>query len=183
MPLSITAIYPGTFDPITLGHQDMVRRAAQLFEHVIVAVAVGHHKKTMFSLPERIEMVEDAVQSMAQSSEASYSDHPVHSTSQARIRVLPFDGLLRDFVRTHRGNVMVRGVRGVSDFDYEFHLAGMNRHLMPEVETMCLMPRADLQSISSTLVREISMLGGEVDRFVTPFVMQRLAAQRDASKT
>lgn len=182
MPLSITAIYPGTFDPITLGHQDMVRRAAMLFGRVIVAVAVGHHKKTMFNVQERIEMVQDAVKNMAQGGDKNHLDNAVYQAPQGFIEVLPFDGLLRDFVRAHGGQVMVRGVRAVSDFDYEFQLAGMNRQLMPEVETMCLMPRAHLQFISSTLVREIAVLGGEVDQFVTPMVMHRLEAKRVAIK-
>lgn len=165
MSVGITAIYPGTFDPITLGHQDMVRRAACLFDRVIVAVAVGHHKKTMFPLDERMAMVRDAVLG----EDAGIPD------AENRIQVLPFEGLLRDFVRQNHGQVMVRGARGTSDFDYESQLAGMNRQLMPEVETICLFPREQFQFISSTLVREIATLGGEVDRWVTPHVGQQLA--------
>lgn len=157
MTSSVLAIYPGTFDPITLGHQDMVRRAARLFDRVIVAVAAGHHKKTLFTLDERIALAQDAV-----------SDLP-------RVQVMPFDGLLRDFVCAQGGDVMVRGVRNGSDFDYEFQLAGMNRHLMPQVETVCLMPHEKVQFISSTLVREIATLDGDVSAMVTPAVQRQLA--------
>lgn len=152
----VLAVYPGTFDPITLGHEDMLHRAARLFDRVIVAVAVGHHKKTMFTLDERMEMVREAAR-----------PHP-------QVTVESFSGLLRDFVVTHGGKAVLRGVRGVTDFDYEFQLAGMNRSLMPDVETVFLAPNPNYQSISSTLVREIATLGGEVDKFVSPAVCARL---------
>ena len=157
---SVIAVYPGTFDPMTLGHEDVVRRATQLFSHVIVAVAAGHHKKTLFSLQERIELAREAV--------APYSD---------RVTVESFAGLLRDFVVSRGGKAMVRGLRAVTDFDYEFQLAGMNRSLMPDVETVFLTPSDKYQFISSTFVREIAMLGGEVDKFVSPFVQDKLAAK------
>ncbi|RZI64665.1 pantetheine-phosphate adenylyltransferase [Variovorax guangxiensis] len=157
---SVIAVYPGTFDPMTLGHEDVVRRATQLFSHVIVAVAAGHHKKTLFSLQERIEMTREAV--------APYSD---------QVTVESFAGLLRDFVVARGGKAMVRGLRAVTDFDYEFQLAGMNRSLMPDVETVFLTPSDKYQFISSTFVREIAMLGGEVDKFVSPFVQDKLAAK------
>lgn len=157
MTRSIVAIYPGTFDPITLGHVDIVRRAAQLFDTVIVAVAVGHHKKTLFNLDERMAMTREAV--------APYPQVVVES----------FSGLMRDFVLARGGKAMVRGLRAVTDFDYEFQLAGMNRSLMPDVETVFLTPSDKYLFISSTLVREIATLGGEVDQFVPPNVMQRLA--------
>ncbi|MDF1484815.1 pantetheine-phosphate adenylyltransferase [Ramlibacter sp. H39-3-26] len=157
MAQKVIAVYPGTFDPMTLGHEDVVRRATQLFEQVVVAVAAGHHKKTMFSLQERIDMVREAV--------APY----------AQVQVESFSGLLRDFVVARGGKAMVRGLRAVTDFDYEFQLAGMNRSLMPEVETVFLTPSDKYQFISSTFVREIAMLGGEVDKFVSPQVQQRLA--------
>lgn len=150
------AVYPGTFDPITLGHEDMLQRAARLFDHVIVAVAAGHHKKTMFTLDERMAMVREAVQPYPQ------------------VTVESFSGLLRDFVVASGGKAVVRGLRGVTDFDYEVQLAGMNRSLMPDVETVFLTPNAKYQSISSTLVREIATLGGEVDKFVSPSVHQGL---------
>ena len=153
----VIALYPGTFDPMTLGHEDVIHRAAQLFERLIVAVAAGHHKKAMFSLPERIEMVREVVK-----------DYP-------QIEVESFSGLMRDFVVARGGKAMVRGLRAVTDFDYEFQLAGMNRSLMPQVETVFLTPSDKYQFISSTFVREIAVLGGEVDKFVSPTVQQRLA--------
>ena len=152
----VIAIYPGTFDPMTLGHEDVVRRATQLFDTVIVAVAAGHHKKAMFSLQERIDMAVEVVKPYAQ------------------VRVESFAGLLRDFVVARGGKAMVRGLRAVTDFDYEFQLAGMNRSLMPNVETVFLTPSDKYQFISSTFVREIALLGGEVDKFVSPGVQQRL---------
>ena len=152
----VIAVYPGTFDPMTLGHEDVVRRATQLFESVIVAVAAGHHKKAMFTLPERIEMAREVVKGYPQ------------------VQVESFSGLLRDFVVARGGKAMVRGLRAVTDFDYEFQLAGMNRSLMPDVETVFLTPSDKYQFISSTFVREIAVLGGEVDKFVSPTVQKRL---------
>lgn len=156
MANGLIAVYPGTFDPITLGHEDVVRRAAQLFGQVIVAVAAGHHKKAMFSLQERIEMAREVVQ-----------PYP-------GVQVESFDGLMRDFVVQRGARAMVRGLRAVTDFDYEFQLAGMNRSLMPDVETVFLTPSDKFQFISSTFVREIATLGGEVDKFVSPCVNERL---------
>ena len=156
MTQHVIAVYPGTFDPITLGHEDMLRRASQLFDRVIVAVAAGHHKKTLFSLEERIEMVREATQAYPE------------------VQVESFSGLMRDFVVARGAKVMVRGVRGVTDFDYELQLAGMNRSLMPDVETVFLPPSEKYQFISSTLVREIATLGGEVDKFVSSGVYERL---------
>ena len=156
----VIAVYPGTFDPITLGHEDLVARAAQLFDEVIVAVAVGHHKKTLFSLDDRMALVREVVRPFPQ------------------VRVESFDGLVRDFVRAHGAKAMVRGVRSVTDFDYERQLAGMNRHLMPDVDTIFLTPSAQYMFISSTLVREIATLGGdEVRQFVSPTVLQQLLAK------
>ena len=156
MAQSVIAVYPGTFDPMTLGHEDVIRRATQLFDRVIVAVAAGHHKKAMFTLQERIAMAKDVV--------AGYKQVSVES----------FSGLLRDFVVARGGKAMVRGLRAVTDFDYEFQLAGMNRSLMPDVETVFLTPSDKFQFISSTFVREIAVLGGEVDKFVSPTVQKRL---------
>ncbi len=156
MAHSVIAVYPGTFDPITLGHEDVVRRATQLFDRVIMAVAAGHHKKAMFSLDERIEMAREVVKPYPQ------------------VEVESFSGLLRDFVVARGGKAMVRGLRAVTDFDYEFQLAGMNRSLMPQVETVFLTPSDRYQFISSTFVREIATLGGEVNKFVSPLVNQRL---------
>jgi len=157
MAHDVIAVYPGTFDPMTLGHEDVVRRATQLFGRVIVAVAAGHHKKAMFTLQERIEMAREVVR-----------DYP-------QVEVESFSGLLRDFVVARGGKAMVRGLRAVTDFDYEFQLAGMNRSLMPDVETVFLTPSDKYQFISSTFVREIAVLGGEIDKFVSPIVQERLA--------
>lgn len=156
MAHDVIAVYPGTFDPITLGHEDVVRRATQLFSHVIVAVAAGHHKKALFCLEQRMEMAHEAVKAYPQ------------------VTVESFSGLLRDFVVARNGKAMVRGLRAVTDFDYEFQLAGINRSLMPEVETVFLTPSDKYQFISSTFVREIATLGGEVDKFVSPAVNVRL---------
>jgi len=152
----VIAVYPGTFDPITLGHEDVVRRATQLFSRVIVAVAAGHHKKALFSLEERMAMTREAVKAYPQ------------------VQVESFSGLLRDFVVSQGAKAMVRGLRAVTDFDYEFQLAGMNRSLMPDVETVFLTPSDKYQFISSTFVREIASLGGEVDKFVSPSVNECL---------
>jgi len=156
---TITAIYPGTFDPITVGHEDLMRRAAGLFERLILAVAVGHHKKTLFSLDERLAMAQEVARPLG------------------NVEVIAFDGLLRDFVLSHGGRVVVRGLRAVSDFEYEFQMAGMNRKLMPEVETVFLTPGDQHQFISSTFVREIATLGGDVSPFVSAGVLARLKAR------
>ena len=155
----VIAVYPGTFDPMTLGHEELVRRASQLFGHLIVAVAAGHHKKPMFDLAERLEMVRAAV--------ARFPNVTVES----------YDGLLRDFVVARGARAMVRGLRAVTDFDYEFQLAGINRRLMPDVETVFLTPSDQYQFVSSTYVREIATLGGEVHQLVSPGVFQRLMAK------
>jgi pantetheine-phosphate adenylyltransferase len=152
----LTAVYPGTFDPMTLGHQDLMRRASQLFSRLIVAVAAGHHKRTMFSVEERLEIATELA--------AQYPN----------VQVIAFRGLLRDFVVGHGGKVVVRGLRAVSDFEYEFQMAGMNRQLMPEVETLFLTPSDQYQFVSGTFVREIAVLGGDVSKFVAPSVLERL---------
>ena len=157
MANNVIAVYPGTFDPVTHGHEDIVRRATQLFGRVIVAVAAGHHKKNaLFTLDERLAMVREAVKIYPQVEVESYSD------------------LLRDFVVAKGAKAVVRGLRAVTDFDYEFQLAGMNRSLMPDVETVFLTPSDKYQFVSSTFVREIALLGGEVDKFVSPGVLARL---------
>lgn len=153
------AVYSGTFDPLTLGHEDVARRAATLFDEVIIAVARAHHKKTRFSLQERMDMAAQAALNMP-----------------GRVRVLPFEGLIMDFCRQHGAAAVVRGIRNLTDFDYESQMAAMNRKLHPAVETVFLVPQAELQCISSTLVREISMLGGDVGTMVSPAVAARLAA-------
>jgi len=161
----LTAVYPGTFDPMTLGHEDLMRRASRLFERLIVAVAAGHHKRTMFAIDERLDMAQEL------------------SAKYPNVEVMTYRGLLRDFVVENGGKVVVRGLRAVSDFEYEFQMAGMNRQLMPDVETLFLTPSDQYQFISSTFVREIAMLGGEVSKFVSPSVNQRLQARmREAPK-
>ena len=160
----VVAVYPGTFDPITLGHEDMIRRASGLFGEVVVGVAMAHHKKAMFTLDERMAMVRTV-----------FSDVP-------NVRVASFDGLVRDFVVAQGAKVMVRGLRSGTDFDYEFQLAGMNKHLLPQAETVFLTPSADTMFISSTLVREIATLGGdEVSKFVSPTVLQQLLTKTRAA--
>lgn len=150
------AVYSGTFDPFTLGHADVVRRAAGLFDGLIIGVAAAHHKKTLFSLEQRIAQVQAETRGMAQ------------------VSVLPFDGLIMDFCTAQQAVAVVRGIRNISDFDYEAQMAAMNRKLRPEVETVFLLPDAPLQCISSTLVREISKLGGDVSQMVSPGVAAAL---------
>ena len=144
------AVYSGTFDPFTLGHDDVLRRAAGLFDQVILAVAVAHHKKTLFSLDQRVAQVQAATHSLA------------------GVQVLPFEGLIMDFCAAHGACAVVRGLRNLTDFDYEMQMAAMNRKLRPQVETVFLLPAAPLACISSTLVREISKLGGDVSQMVSP---------------
>ena len=164
MSNNVIAVYPGTFDPMTLGHEDVVRRATQLFDAIIVVVAAGHHKKALFSLEERIEMAREVV-----------SAYP-------KVTVEGFGGLMRDFVVARGAKAMIRGLRAVTDFDYEFQLAGMNRSLMPDVETVFLTPSDRYQFISSTFVREIATLGGEIDKFVEPLVRKRLEEKVRATR-
>jgi pantetheine-phosphate adenylyltransferase len=156
MARNITAIYPGTFDPMTLGHLDMVARASQMFDQVIVAVAAAHHKKTMFTVHERMDMVNELVKPYPQ------------------VSVEHFSGLVIDFAAAHGATVMLRGLRSGTDFDYEYQLAGMNRSLKPDVETVFLTPGDKYLFISSTLVREIATLGGEIGQFVHPVVARSL---------
>jgi len=158
----ITAVYPGTFDPMTLGHADLMARASRLFDRLIIAVAAGHHKKTLFALDERLSMAKEL------------------AAPHANVQVMTLDGLLRDFVVEQGGDVVVRGLRAMSDFDYEFQMAGMNRQLMPDVETVFLTPSDQFQFVSGTFVREIAMLGGDVSKFVAPSVLARLQARRQA---
>jgi len=154
--MQITAIYPGTFDPITHGHSDLVERATRLFDHIIVAVAANPLKKPAFSVEERIDMARSALADID------------------RIEVCGFSTLLVDFAREKRASVILRGLRAVSDFEYEFQLAGMNRKLAPGIETVFLMPAEQYAYISSSLVREIAALGGDVSSFVHQRVMAAL---------
>jgi pantetheine-phosphate adenylyltransferase len=146
------AVYPGTFDPMTLGHEDLVRRAARLFDHVVLAVADSRTKRPLFTLAERIDMAREALADVK------------------NVSVEGFSGLLMNFVKEHDARVVLRGVRAVSDFDYEFQLAGMNRKLYPEVETVFMTPGEEHMFLSATLVREISVMGGDVSKFVSPTI-------------
>jgi pantetheine-phosphate adenylyltransferase len=160
MSRSVIAVYSGTFDPITLGHEDVVFRAAQMFDKVVVAVAAAHHKKTMFTLDERLALAQEVTQDLG------------------NVSVVAFSGLLCDFVHSQNARVIVRGLRSVTDYDYETQMAGMNRHLAPDVDTIFLHTSTSVQHISSTLVREISTLGGQVEGLVSPAVYKALQAKR-----
>ncbi|MBI2295867.1 MAG: pantetheine-phosphate adenylyltransferase [Betaproteobacteria bacterium] len=153
------AVYPGTFDPITLGHEDLIRRAARLFDTVIVAVADSTAKRPFFTRDERVEMAREVLKDVK------------------NVEVVGFSGLLMKFVRSHKARVVIRGLRAVSDFEYEFQLAGMNRGMYPDVETLFLTPGEQYMFVSATIVREISILGGDVGKFVPPIVAKRMAAK------
>lgn len=146
------AVYPGTFDPFTRGHEDLVRRASSIFDKLIVGVASSRSKHPFFSLEERLDIATEVL-----------SHYP-------NVKVVGFDGLLKDFAREHNARVIVRGLRAVSDFEYEFQMAGMNRYLLPDVETLFLTPSDQYQFISGTFVREIASMGGDVSKFVFPSV-------------
>lgn len=155
--MKITAIYPGTFDPITHGHSDLVQRAARLFDHVIVAVAANPGKTPAFSLERRVEMARLVLANLP------------------NVQVCGFDSLLADYAKAHSAQIILRGLRAVSDFEREFQLAGMNRRLAPQVETLFLTPAEKYAYISSSLVREIAALGGDVSEFVHEKVKAALA--------
>jgi pantetheine-phosphate adenylyltransferase len=152
----IKAVYPGTFDPFTRGHEDLVRRAATLFDHVVLGIADSRAKRPFFTLEERVAMAKEILGELK------------------NVQVIGFSGLLIHFVREQGARVVVRGLRAVSDFEYEFQLAGMNRNLWPEMETVFLTPSEQHMFTSATLVREIAMLGGDVAEFVHPKVAQKL---------
>src|SRR5450432_284091 len=155
----LTVVYPGTFDPFTRGHEDLVRRAAKLFDRVVIGVADSESKGPMFASVERIAMAREVL-----------SEH-------RNVEVAGFSGLLMDFVHSVGAGVIVRGLRAVSDFDYEFQMAGMNRNLYPEVETLFLTPGEQYMFVSATIVREIARFGGDVGTFVHPIVADRLRAK------
>ncbi|MCQ8897419.1 pantetheine-phosphate adenylyltransferase [Limnobacter humi] len=150
------AVYPGTFDPLTRGHEDLVRRGAKIFDKLVVGVADSPNKRPFFSMDERVRIAGEVL-----------SHYP-------NVEVKGFRGLLKDFVRANEASVIIRGLRAVSDFEYEFQMAGMNRYLLPDVETMFLTPSDQYQFISGTIVREIASLGGDVSKFVFPSVEQWL---------
>jgi pantetheine-phosphate adenylyltransferase len=155
----IRAVYPGTFDPVTLGHEDLVRRASRLFDSVVVGVADSQFKRPFFSLGERVAMAKEALE------------------GYANVSVVGFGGLLMDFIRAHDARVIVRGLRAVSDFEYEFQMAGMNRNMFPDVETIFMTPSDEYMFVSATMVREIGLLGGDLSQFVRPAVAQRITAK------
>lgn len=155
----IKVVYPGTFDPITRGHEDVVRRAAGLFDEVVVAIAASR-AKTLFSLEDRVAMACEVF--------AGFTN----------VQVEGFDDLLMNYVRSKNARVVLRGLRAVSDFEYEFQMAGMNRSLHPDVETVFLTPAEQYTFISASMVREIARFGGDISKFVSPGVAARLAAKR-----
>ena len=154
--MAVSAMYPGTFDPITLGHEDLVRRATRLFDRVVVAVAANPSKETMFSLEERVELAQSVLADME------------------GVDVMGYAGLTVDFAKAHALQAIVRGLRAISDFEYEFQLANMNRHLTDEVESVFLTPTETYTYISSSLVREICSMGGDISEFVSPKVKTAL---------
>ena len=157
--MKVIALYPGTFDPITNGHTDLVRRAARLFDGVIVAVAANPQKKPLFDLRERVQLASTVLAGIS------------------GVNVSGFDNLLVECVRQHRANVILRGLRAASDFEYEFQLAGMNRRLAPEVETVFMTPSEQEMFISASLVKEIALLDGDVSDFVDPRVAAAMSAK------
>lgn len=157
--MSLIAVYPGTFDPLTRGHEDLVRRASNMFPNLILGVADSRSKRPFFAQQERIEIAREVL-----------SHYP-------NVQVKGFNGLLKDFVKAQGAKVVVRGLRAVGDFEHEFQLAGMNRALMPGVETIFLTPSEQYQFISGTMVREIAIMGGDVGQFVFPSVERWLKAK------
>ncbi len=157
--MTVKAIYPGTFDPVTNGHTDLIERASQLFSQVIVGVAASPSKQPCFDLNQRVAMLEEVTKDLA------------------NVSVVGFSGLLVDFAKQHQANVLIRGLRAVSDFEYEFQLANMNRRLSPELESVFLTPAEENSFISSTLVKEVALHQGDVSQFVHPVVQQALVAK------
>ena len=157
--MTIRAVYPGTFDPITNGHEDLIQRASRLFDHVVVGVAHSQAKRPFFSLEERVAIAGEVL------------------SPYANVKVMGFSGLLSEFLREQEATVILRGLRAVSDFEYEFQLAGMNRRLAPGVETLFLTPSDKYLFLSATIVREIAVLGGDISAFVHPVTAERMKAK------
>ena len=158
----LTVVYPGTFDPFTRGHEDLARRAARLFDRVVIGVAVSEAKKPFFPADERVDIVREVLGDLV------------------NVEVLPFASLLMDFVHAQDARMILRGLRAVSDFEYEFQMAGMNRRLYPNVETLFLTPSEQYMFVSATIVREIARFGGDVSSFVHPSVGERLQRRAQA---
>ncbi|OBU13715.1 pantetheine-phosphate adenylyltransferase [Photobacterium aquimaris] len=157
--MTTRVIYPGTFDPITNGHLDLIERAAAMFDHVIVGVAFNPTKKPLFTLEERVDLAQQITAHLP------------------NVEIVGFSGLLVNFAKEHHANILVRGLRAVSDFEYEFQLANMNRRLMPELETVFLTPAEENSFISSTIVKEVALHKGDVSQFVDPIITQALLAK------
>ncbi|APR52672.1 pantetheine-phosphate adenylyltransferase [Sphingomonas koreensis] len=155
-----TGVYPGTFDPITLGHMDIIRRGAKLVDRLVIGVTTNPSKNPMFTIEERMEMVKREIAGIA-----------------GEIHVVSFDSLLMDFAEREGASVIIRGLRAVADFEYEYQMAGMNQQLNSRIETVFLMADVSLQPIASRLVKEIAMFGGEIAKFVTPAVRNEVAAR------
>ena len=156
--MDITALYPGTFDPITRGHLDLIKRSRKLFTRVVIGVASNPKKRPLFSLEERVSMIQQEINDL----------------KLTNVEVIGFEELLVDFARKQNANVLIRGMRAVADFEYEFQLASMNRSLAPDIESVFLMPNESYSFISSTLVKEVATLNGDVSRFVAPHVLEAL---------
>ena len=156
--MDITALYPGTFDPITRGHLDLINRSRKLFPRVVIGVASNPKKCPLFSLEERVSMIQQEIDDL----------------KLTNVEVIGFEELLVDFARKQQANVLIRGMRAVADFEYEFQLASMNRSLAPDIESVFLMPNESYSFISSTLVKEVATLNGDVSRFVAPHVLEAL---------
>lgn len=161
----LIGLYPGTFDPITRGHQDLIARALRVVDSLVIAVATDSQKAPLFTAEERVELARAVL------------------TGEPRVTVEPFEGLTVEFARSRGASIILRGLRAVSDFEYEFQMALMNKHLAPEIEILFMAPDATYSFLSSSLVREVARLGGDVEAFVAPPVAERLAARFMAGET
>lgn len=158
-----TGLYPGTFDPITNGHLDIIGRAMKMVDHLVIGVAINRDKGPLFALEERVAMVEEEVRKLQD-----------RTQSDCTVEVKPFESLLMHFAEEIGAQMIIRGLRAVSDFEYEFQMAGMNERLNPDIETVFLMAEAQHQAVASRLVKEIARLGGDISHFTTPMVRERL---------
>ncbi len=166
-----TGLYPGTFDPITNGHLDIINRALKMVDHLVIGVAINRDKGPLFSLEERVAMVEEEVARLKKT-----------GTGLGTVSVQPFESLLMHFAEEVGAQMIIRGLRAVSDFEYEFQMAGMNERLNPDIETVFLMAEAQHQAVASRLVKEIARLGGDISHFTTPMVRERLVARFEEIK-